>query len=115
MAMPATDRETSTVARLGDWEVRCHATDERHRFAAPGMLQLQLYHPGAHASVFTPSRFTRGRFEIRRDGIRIIVPRWEDVVERLADLALPHGRSLAVLHTWMTVCEQVAAARAATS
>lgn|GEM_PF-5568348 len=105
--------DATVVARLGDWEVRCHATDERHRFAPQGSLQLQLYHPDAQASVFTPSCFTRGKFEIRRDGIRIIVAHWDDVVARLADLSPPRGIALAVLQTWMTVCDRLAALRRA--
>jgi hypothetical protein len=105
--------DRAVIARVSEWEIRCHdARGDRHRsVASRRVLYLQLWNPRARVSVVTPSRLTRDRFEIWRDGIRIVVRRWEEVAERLVDLALPDGTKVAALHIWMIVRDELDALR----
>ncbi|MCW5808214.1 MAG: hypothetical protein KIT31_38040 [Deltaproteobacteria bacterium] len=101
-------------AVLGGWEARRHA-DSGHLheyFASRGFLHLQLWHPCAGVSILTPSRLTRDRFEICREGTRIAVRAWKDVVGHLPDLALPGSAEITALCRW-TVERDAAAAAAA--
>lgn len=101
--------ERVLIARLGAWEVRRHPESDRHHeyFAPRGFLHLQLWNPDAQVSILTPSALTGGRFAVWRDGIRIAVRAWADVVAQLPDLPLPGEAELAALHLWTVVRDAI--------
>lgn len=107
--------ERVAFAALGEWEVRRHPESKaQHAYFAPrGFLHLQLWHSRARVSVLTPSRLTNDRFEIWRDGIRIVVRCWGDVVAHLADVTMPGAIEVEALWTW-AVARDEASARSST-
>jgi hypothetical protein len=107
--------ERVPFAAFGEWEVRRHPEGEGQHayFTARGFLHLQLWHPVARVSILTPSRLTRGRFEIWRHGVRIAVRTWDDVAARLPDLAVPGATEVAALCWWTVVREETDARIAA--
>lgn len=104
--------ERALVTMLGDWEVRRHdERGEHHRYFAPrGMLHFQLWHPTARVSILTPSRLTRGRFEVWRDEVRSALRTWEGVTAHLADFAIPTKAEIAALQVWLIAREEALAA-----
>ena len=103
--------ERPLFAALGEWEVRRHLETGREHayFTSRGFLHLQLWHDAARVSILTPSRLTGDRFEIWRDGIRIRVGSWAEVVARLSGLALPRANEIATLWLWTVVRDETAA------
>ena len=103
--------ERQRFATLGEWEVRRHLeTGGQHAYFAPrGFLHLQLWHASAEVSILTPSQLTNDRFEIWRDGLRIRVGTWHEVVAHLPGLALPCATELATLWLWTVVRDETAA------
>jgi len=91
------------VSQLDAWEVRRHDEHgEHHRYFAPrGMLHFQLWHPATQISILTPSRLTRGRFEVWRDQVRSALRTWEGVTAQLADLVVPSKAEIAALQIWL--------------
>lgn len=106
------DREL--IANVGPWEVRRYAgADERFAyFSSRAFLHVQLWCPHRQISVLTPSRLTRGQFEIAKGWRRAWVPTWSGVITRLPDADLPSASLLAALTMWLVVrCEVVACRR----
>ena len=58
--------ERERIAAIGPWEVRVFSPGGvfHQYFAGHGMLHVQLWHPASGVSVLTPSRLTRGCFEV---------------------------------------------------
>jgi hypothetical protein len=82
--------------------VRRHDEAERPHsyFARRGFLHLQLWHPAVKTSILTPSRLTNGRFEIWRDGLRIVQGDWRGVTRCLAGIALPTATEIDAFCRW---------------
>ena len=105
------DREL--IANIGPWQVRRHAErDERFAyFASRAFLHVQLWRPDHEVSILTPSRLTRGRFEIAVGWRRVWVSTWPGVVAQLPEHELPSGSELAALTMWLVVRSEIAARR----
>jgi hypothetical protein len=63
---PHDPRERVPVSRARGWDVRSFLLEDRRfaYFAPRSLWHMQLWHAGAGVSVLTPSRLTRGRYEI---------------------------------------------------
>jgi hypothetical protein len=96
--------ERVVIAYATDWEVRQFARDDTRfeYFARRGFLHLQLWHPALGISILTPSRLTRGAFDVRDiDDPMIRTPRWDLVACCLGDrAALPHAADVRALERW---------------
>ncbi len=110
---PHDPREREVVTTLGAWEVRQFpASDAKLTYFTPrGFLHLQLWHAATETSILTPSRLTRGVYEIADgEGVRIGARRWHDVAGVVA-APVPGAAELAALERWLVTRHEPAEIR----
>jgi hypothetical protein len=105
---PHDPRERAVLFHIaGGWEVRAFPRDDRRfaYFVPRGLWHLQLWHPSRRISILTPSRLTRGLYEIFPvNGWKTAAPDIDELrsaVESAHAVTLPGPAALAALELWL--------------
>jgi hypothetical protein len=109
-------RERVCVARLDDgWQLRQFAEDDPRRSycATRGFMHVQLFHEERGVSVLTPSRLTRGHYQLASDGERYEARTWRTISEALAGLSLmsPSAPEMYAIESWFVHASEAPATR----
>src|SRR5687768_1858005 len=95
------------VGAIGAWQLRQFAESDRRLayFARRGFAHVQLWHPIEGISIVTPSRLTRGNFELCSARVRIASARWDAIEMALVGfgVAPPNRHEVKSIERWFVL------------